>query len=202
MMTGRLIAIEGIDGTGKTTQARLLAEARAALLTRQPGDTRVGQLVRQMLLDPANSNLDDRAEALLVVADKAQHVVEVVEPALRAGRDVVTDRYTASTLAYQGYGRGLSRELLARLLRFATRGLEPHLTLLLDLDPRSRHGSVAGVSDRLESETASFRRRVRGGYLELAAADPDSWEVIDAARPVEEVSAHVRAAVALHLGGG
>ena len=196
-MTGRLIALEGIDGAGKTTQSRLLAQALGAEATFQFGATGVGRVIRQVLLDPAHGKLDDRAEALLVVADKAQHVFEVVEPALKEGRDVVTDRYTASTLAYQGYGRGLDRAELQRMLDFATGGLEPHLTVLLDIDPAMCHGRLEPSIDRFASAAAvgSFVERVRRGYLELAEADPSRWAVVDAAGSVEQVADRVLRAV-------
>ena len=134
-MSGRLIAVEGIDGAGKSTQSRRLAVSMRAASTFQFGATEVGAVIRGLLLDPALGALDDRTEALLIIADKAQHVAEVVAPALRAGRDVVTDRFTASTLAYQGYGRGLDLGGLQSMLRFATGGIEPALNVLLDIPP-------------------------------------------------------------------
>ena len=132
-MSGRLIVFEGADASGKSTQARRLAERLGADLTFQFGATAIGAAIRSILLDPAHSELDDRAEALLVIADKAQHVAEIVGPALERGETVVSDRFTASTSAYQGYGRGLDLAGLDAMMRFATHGLEPDLTVLLDV---------------------------------------------------------------------
>ncbi len=196
---GRLIAFEGADGTGKSTQARILAARLDAVETFQFGATRVGAAIRELVLDPERSELDDRAEALLVAADKAQHVAEIVEPALAAGRDVVTDRFSASSLAYQGHGRGLDLERLAAVIDFATGGLEPDLVVLLDIEPtavRERRGDP----DRIEAVGDEFQRRVRAGYLSLAAADPHRWVVVDARGDVETVAARVWDAVRDRLG--
>lgn len=201
-MTARLVAVEGVDASGKSTQARLLAESLGAVLTFQFGATGVGSEVRRMLLDPDNDALDDRTEALLIVADKAQHVAEVVGPALRAGRHVVTDRFTASTLAYQGYGRGLDLAELKTMLRFATTGIEPDLNLLLDipLDLASRR--LGPSLDRFESAGDGFLDRVRAGYLAMAGADPAGWAVVDGDGSVDDVAARVSAAVRDRLGEG
>ena len=198
---GRLIAFEGIDAAGKSTQARLLAAARCAVLTFQFGATDTGAVIRRLLLNPADDTLDVRTEALLVMADKAQHVAEVVGPALEAGHDVVTDRYTASALAYQGYGRGLDIGSLRSMLDFATRGLTADLTVLLDIDPHLVHRRLAAESDRFESAAmdASFVGRVRSGYLELASLDPERWAVVDACGSIEEVAARVDRTVKDHL---
>ncbi len=190
-MTGRLIALEGADAAGKSTQARLLAEALGAVATFQFGATGVGAAVRQILLDPTQDALDDRAEALLIIADKAQHVAEIVGPALRAGRVVVSDRFTASTIAYQGYGRGLDVAVLRSVMDFATEGIEPDLTVLLDIDPKMARRRLGPTFDRIEGADRAFHERVRRGYLELAAADPDHWVVVNGAAPVEEVAARV-----------
>ena len=155
-MTGRLIAVEGVDASGKSTQARLLAEALGAEFTFQFGATDVGRLVRALLLDPANDTLDDRAEALLIVADKAQHVSEIVAPMLESGRDVVTDRFTASTLAYQGYGRGLDLGELRAMMSFATGGLEPDLNVLLDIPTDLASQRLGPSVDRFEGEGGDF----------------------------------------------
>ncbi len=200
-MTGRLIAVEGVDASGKSTQARLLAESLGAVFTFQFGATEVGAVVRRMLLDPDNDSLDDRTEALLIVADKAQHVSEIVGPALRAGRDVVTDRFTASTLAYQGYGRGLDLAELRTMMRFATGGIEPDLNLLLDLPLELASQRLGSSLDRFEGTGDGFLDRVRAGYLAMADADPARWAVIDAGGPVDEVSARVLAAVRDRLSG-
>ena len=231
---GWLIAFEGIDAAGKSTQARLLCErlrteCGEAVLTFQFGATDAGAAMRDILLDPAVGGLDERAEALLVIADKAQHVAEVVRPALNAGRHVVTDRYTASTLAYQGYGRRLAIDELTAMLDFATGGLSPDLTVLLDIDPGTAgerrlgpaadtttpHGAgcrddrrqTAPQLDRIESEVFggsagdSFADRVRRGYLKLAEEDADRWVVVDASGSVDEVALRVDAAVTERLLG-
>ena len=199
-MTGRLIAVEGVDASGKSTQARLLAEALGAEFTFQFGATDVGRLVRALLLDPANDTLDDRAEALLIIADKAQHVAEIVAPTLKSGRDVVTDRFTASTLAYQGYGRGLDLEELRAMMSFATGGLEPDLNVLLDIPTDLASQRLGPSVDRFEGEGGEFLERVRSGYLSMAKADPVLWAVVDADGPVDEVAARLLAAVQARLG--
>ena len=199
-MTGRLIAVEGVDASGKSTQARLLSESLGAVFTFQFGATGAGAVIRGLLLDPANDTLDDRTEALLIIADKAQHVAEIVAPALRAGQDVVTDRFTASTLAYQGYGRGLDLQQLRTMMHFATGGLEPDLNLLLEIPPELASQRLGSSVDRFEGEGREFLERVQAGYLAMAEADPAHWAVVDANGPVEEVASRVLAAVQQHLG--
>ena len=185
------IALEGGEGSGKSTQARLLAEALGAALTHEPGGTEIGRIIRGIVLDPATVGLDARAEALLMLADRAQHVATVIRPALEGGRAVVTDRFSGSTLAYQGYGRGLDVDALAATSRWASGGLEPDVIVLLDVAV----GRMAGVPDRMESEEAAFHVRVVEGYRALAAADPDRWVVIDGSGTVDEVAALVLKAV-------
>ena len=199
-MTGRLIAVEGVDASGKSTQARMLAESLGALFTFQFGATDVGGVIRRALLDPDNDALDDRAEALLIIADKAQHVAEIVGPALRAGRHVVTDRFTASTLAYQGYGRGLDLAELRAMMRFATGGIEPDLNLLLDIRLELASQRLGSSLDRFEGTGDGFLDRVRAGYLTMAGADPAHWVVVDAGGSVDDVAARVSAAVRDRLG--
>jgi len=194
-MMGRLIAVEGIDGSGKSTQARLLADSLGAMHTFQFGATETGQIIRKLLLDPANKTLSDRSEALLIIADKAQHVAEIVGPALTAGQDVVSDRFTASTLAYQGYGRGLDLHELEMMMRFATGAIEPDLNLLLDLPVELALGRQGPNPDRFEAGGSDFLERVRNGYLAMADDDPDRWLVVDASGSEEQVSAHVQAAM-------
>ena len=194
-MTGRLIVFEGADASGKSTQARRLAMRLDAELTFQFGATEIGGAIRAILLDPDHVDLDDRAEALLVIADKAQHVAEIVGPALERGETVVSDRFTASTTAYQGYGRGLDRDALETMMAFATHGLEPDLTVLLDVPWAVARARLGGELDRIEGAGEAFHTRVREGYLELAAADADRWVVIDADGSVDEVAARVDAAV-------
>ncbi|MXZ51718.1 MAG: dTMP kinase [Acidimicrobiaceae bacterium] len=201
-MTGRLIAVEGVDASGKSTQAQLLAESLGAVPTFQFGATEVGAVIRRILLNPDNDALDDRTEALLIVADKAQHVSEIVGPALRAGRDVVTDRFTASTLAYQGYGRGLDLAELRTMMHFATGGIEPDLNLLLEVPLELATHRLGSSVDRFEGAGRDFLDRVRGGYLAMAEADPARWVVVNADGPVDEVSARVLSAVRDRLGVG
>ncbi len=199
---GRLVALEGVDGSGKSTQARILAESLGALLTFEPGATGLGRALRRLLLDPAiDAIIDARAEALLVCADRAQHVARVVAPALRAGRLVVTDRFSASTLAYQGYGRGLPIAELRQLSAWAGAGVEADLTVVIDVPPHvARRRLEPAAADRLERLDGDFFSRVRNGYLELAAEDPDRWAVIDGDGDVESVAGAVRDAVERHLG--
>lgn len=194
-MTGRLIVFEGIDGSGKSTQIRRYAQRHDFDVTFQFGATETGAAIRSILLDPTNSGLDDRTEALLIIADKAQHVSEIVRPALDRGRTVLSDRYCASTLAYQGYGRGLDLGLLDEMMRFATRGLEPDLTVLFDIDVAAARRRIGDRQDRIERTGIEFYQRVRDGYLELASQHPDSWIVLDADGPVDDVAARVASAV-------
>ncbi|MGH9075663.1 MAG: dTMP kinase, partial [Acidimicrobiales bacterium] len=182
---GRLVALEGGEASGKSTQAALLAQALGAVLTREPGGTALGERVRDLLLDPGGPPLDPRAEALLMLADRAQHVATVVAPALAAGRWVVTDRYTGSTLAYQGHGRGLVVEELGRLAAWATGGLSADLTVLLDVAPGVARRRRDGPPDRLEGEGGGFHTRVLTGYRALAAGDPAGWAVVGGEGGVE-----------------
>jgi len=195
-VTGRLIAFEGADASGKSTQARRLAEKLGVECTFQFGATAIGSAIRSILLDPTHDELDDRAEALLVIADKAQHVAEVVAPALGSGRTIITDRFTASTSAYQGYGRGLDLAVLDEMMRFATHGLTPDLTVLLDVELSVSRRRLGTQIDRIEGAGAQFHMRVRDGYLKMAAAEPDSWVVVDAGGTIDEVGQRVDAAVA------
>jgi dTMP kinase len=198
---GRLIALEGIDGSGKTTQARLLARSLGAKLTHEPGATALGNRLRAVLLDSEGPAPVARAEALLMVADRAQHVEEVIAPLLAAGRWVVSDRYSGSTLAYQGGGRGLPVERLDEVVRFGTGGLEADLTVLVDLDPASaRARMAASAPDRLERLDREFHDRVRRTYLAIAAADPEHWVVVDGSGPIDEVARRIDAEIGRRLG--
>ncbi len=170
---GRFIAFEGGEGSGKSTQARRLAQFLDAVLTREPGGTEVGAQLRAILLDPATTGLSSRAEALLMAADRAQHVREVVEPALAAGRHVVTDRFAGSSIAYQGYGRGLDPDEVRRLSEWATDGVWPDLVVLLDLDASIASTRLGSRPDRFEEEGADFHERVTAGFRALAAAEPE-----------------------------
>lgn len=195
---GRLVAFEGGEACGKSTQAAHLAGRLDAVLTREPGGTSLGERVRELFLDPATGQVDARAEALLVAAARAQHVADVIRPALTAGRHVVTDRFTGSSLAYQGYGRGLDVEEVRRLSVFATGGISPDVTVLLDV-PAGVAGARRGrAPDRLEAEGGGFHDRVRAGYAELAASE--GWVVVDGAGSIDEVAARVWDAVAIRIG--
>jgi dTMP kinase len=191
---GRFIALEGGEASGKSTQAAALAGRLGAVLTREPGGTAVGRRIRGLVLDPAAA-LGARAEALLLVADRAQHVAEVVAPALASGRDVVTDRFSGSTFAYQGHGQGLDVAELARLSSWASDGLEPDLVVLLDVPPTVAAARQGGRAlDRVEARDAGFHQRVRDGYHALAAADPVRWVVVDGTGPEAGVASRVWAA--------
>lgn len=191
MNTARLIALEGGDSSGKSTQARLLAETVDGLLTREPGGTPVGEHIRDLLLDRAVGHIDPRAEALLMAAARAQHVAEVIKPALMAGRTVITDRFSHSSLAYQGYGRGLDLDEVRWLSGWATEGLWPDLVIFIDVDPEIAAARMMGDRDRLEAEGRGFHERVVAGFRALAEADPAHWAVVDGDGTVEEVAVRV-----------
>lgn len=195
--TGFFIALEGGDGAGKSTQARALAEwirakGHEVVVTREPGATPVGKRLRSILLDVSSAGLSHRAEALLYAADRAEHVDTVVRPALERGAVVISDRYIDSSVAYQGAGRDLSPTEIARISRWATDGLVPHLTVLLDVSPEAARERFTEAPDRLESEPAEFHERVRSGFLTLAAADAGRYLVVDAAQEPEAVTTVVR----------
>ncbi|MBK5305498.1 MAG: dTMP kinase [Frankiaceae bacterium] len=195
---GLFVALEGGEGAGKSTQAKLLVDwlqstGREVVLSREPGATPAGQRIRELLLDPATGGLAPRAEALLYAADRAQHVAHVILPALERGAVVVTDRYVDSSLAYQGAGRALELAEVARLSRWATGGLRPDVTLLLDIDPVIGLARIPDSPDRIELESLSFHQRVRQGFLDLAAADPDRYLVVSAVAPADSVHEQVRA---------
>ncbi|CUR60542.1 Thymidylate kinase [metagenome] len=209
--TGVFVCFEGGDGAGKSTQSALLkewleAESYAVVLTFEPGDTAVGRRVREIVLSPATGELAHRTEALLYVADKAEHVETVVLPALARGDVVITDRYVDSTLAYQGAGRGIGTvdgiidDGLERVARWATGDLRPHLTVVLDLEPHHGLGRFE-ERDRIEGESVDFHERARAAFLALAGADPDHYLVLDARRPADEIATAVRERVATLLVG-
>jgi dTMP kinase len=197
---GRLVALEGVDGSGKSTQARILAGSLGATLTFEPGATVLGRSIRRLLLEPDGPIPDVRAEALLMAADRAQHVAEVIRPALAAGQLVVTDRFSGSTLAYQGYGRGLPLDELRPLVRWAAAGLEPDLNVVIDVPlPVARARLEQVAADRLERLDEAFFLRVRDGYLALAAEDPRRWVVIDGDAEIGAVAAVIRDAVVARI---
>ncbi|MCS7282953.1 MAG: dTMP kinase [Anaerolineae bacterium] len=195
-----LITLEGPEGSGKTTQARLLADWLRArghdvVLAREPGGTPIGDQIRAVLHDPANTDMAPWAEVFLYAASRAQLVSAVIRPALKAGKVVLCDRYADSTLAYQGYGRGLDLEALRQVIALATGGLTPDLTLYLDIAPEvglARRRAGGGEFNRLDQETLEFHRRVRAGYLDLASQEPQRWVVVDASGSVEEVQETLR----------
>lgn len=193
----RFIVFEGVDGAGKSTQVSLAAETlrargRDVLVTREPGGTRLGEAVRRLLLDVKNAEMTGETEALLYAAARAQCVREVIAPALRRGAVVLCDRFADSTLAYQGYGRGLDLEPLRRINDLATGGLYPALTVVLDLPvDKARLRLPDGRRDRLEREAADFHERVRAGYLALATAAPEAYLVLEADLPVSVLAERI-----------
>jgi dTMP kinase len=202
--TGLFLALEGGEGSGKSTQAALLVDwleglGQPVLLTREPGGTDVGAILRRIVLDNETGELSPRTEALIYAADKAEHVDRVVLPALADGAVVLTDRYVDSTLAYQGAGRALGVAELEAVARWATSELRPHLTIVLDIDPAVGHTRFEGA-DRIEAEPLEFHLRVRQHFLDLAAVDPHHYLVVDAAGTPEEIHREIRAAVEPWLG--
>ncbi|WP_199783771.1 MULTISPECIES: dTMP kinase [unclassified Streptomyces] len=195
--TGFFLALEGGDGAGKSTQVEALAEwirakGHEVVVTREPGATPIGKRLRSILLDVSSAGLSNRAEALLYAADRAEHVDSVVRPALERGAIVISDRYIDSSVAYQGAGRDLAPTEIARISRWATGGLVPHLTVLLDVAPETARERFTEAPDRLESEPPEFHARVRSGFLTLAAADPTRYLVVDAGQDPESVTTVVR----------
>jgi dTMP kinase len=198
------VTFEGPEGSGKSTQIRRLAAVLEAqnlpvLVTREPGGTTIGNAIRAVLLDPARTEMSPRAETLLFNAARAQIVDQVIRPALDAGRIVLCDRYADSTLAYQGYGHGQPLEPLRGLAEYATAGLTPDLTIYLDIDVldglQRKQAGEAEEWNRMEEKALAFHQAVRAGYLELAAAEPERWLVVDAAQSIEAVHAAILARV-------
>lgn len=207
---GMFITLEGPDGSGKTTQAHLVFDwlhhqGQDVLLTREPGGSDIGDQVREVLHDPSNSAMAPQTEFLLYSASRAQHVSQLILPSLKAGKIVISDRYADSSLAYQGYGRGLDLEMLRLITAFATQGLKPDLTLYFDIpagDGLQRRLLSGEAWNRMDAEALAFHRRVRTGYLELASAEPDRWKVIDANRSISDVQRDVRSVVRARLERG
>jgi dTMP kinase len=189
------IVFEGGEGSGKSTQARLLADRLGAVLTREPGGTELGAQLRRLLLEPGSAPVEPRAETLLMAADRAQHLAQVVRPAVAAGRHVVSDRSLYSSLAYQGGGRELGVEAVLDINRWAIDDCWPHVVVLLDIDLEAARCRLDRGLDRLEQEDRSFHQRVRATYLELAAADDERWRVVDGSGTIESVGEAVWAAV-------
>lgn len=197
--SGLFLCFEGGDGAGKSTQSRLLAEVLRAdghevVLTFEPGGTAVGKEIRRIVLSPETGHLADRTEALLYAADKAEHVEKVVLPALARGAVVITDRYVDSSVAYQGAARGLPAAGLEGMLRWATGDLRPHLTVVLDVAPEAGLGRFE-ERDRIEGEPTDFHAAARQGFLDLAAADPEHYLVLDGRAAVEDIAAEIRTRV-------
>ncbi len=198
---GLFVSFEGCDGCGKTTQMRMLAarlksKGRDVLETTEPGGTRIGAMIRRILLDSANQELCPTAELLLYFASRAQNVEEAIRPALAEGKIVLTDRFTDSTLAYQGFGRGLGERVVTDLDRIACRGLAPDVTLLIDIDletslARARQRNLDPIERRMDEQAVEFHRRVREAYLAMAAREPGRFRIVDgrpdAARVAEAV---------------
>ena len=207
MTSGRFITFEGMDGCGKTTQLRILANmlresGRPVVETVEPGGTEIGQQIRRILLDPANSAIHPRTELLLYFGSRAQNVEQVIRPALAAGRTVLCDRFTDSTLVYQGCGRGLDSSVVLDLDRIACQGLKPDVTVLIDIDletslarARRRNQRTDSSESRIDEESHAFHERVRRGYLALAEREPERFKVIDGRAPVAEVANAIREAV-------
>ena len=192
---GRFIVLEGGEAAGKSTQAALLAGRLSAVLTREPGGTAVGEALRRLLLDLPLAPVP-KAEALLMLAARAQHVAEVIDPALAQGDDVVCDRYSGSTLAYQGYGRGLPLAALREMNSWATGQRAPDIVVLLDLPVTiARQRLSLSSPDRIEAEGDPFLERVREGFCQLAASDPLHWRVVDATGTIDQVAERVWNAV-------
>ncbi|HSB86819.1 MAG TPA: dTMP kinase [Ilumatobacteraceae bacterium] len=201
MARGCYIALEGAEGTGKSTHASRLATYLGAVLTRETGGTDIGARIRAILHDTSLTHLSHRAETLLIAADRAQHIDEVVAPALAEGRHVVSDRSVYSTLAYQGYGRCLPIDEIRQINEWAVREWWPDLVVLIDAPPEVLERRMRGRQlDRFEREGDSFHTRVRDGFRAMAAADPDHWTVIDGSAGMDEVGTNIRRAVAERLG--
>ncbi|SEN00692.1 thymidylate kinase [Nonomuraea pusilla] len=196
-LPGLFVAFEGGEGSGKTSQSRMLAiwlrdQGYDVVQTREPGSTKIGMRLRAILLDAAERGLSARAEALLYAADRAEHVEKVIRPALQRGSVVITDRYVDSSLAYQGAGRSLDPEDVARINAWATGGLVPHLTVLIDTPPEVGLRRLGGAADRIESEPLHFHERVRKEFRALAAADPERYFVVDGTLPMEEITRRIQ----------
>ncbi|QFG67609.1 dTMP kinase [Ornithinimicrobium pratense] len=205
---GFFVAFEGGDGAGKSTQSRLLGQwltdqGYAVRHTREPGGTGLGRQVRELLLHGEDGSVSPRAEALLFAADRAHHVASVVRPALQGGGVVLTDRYLDSSVAYQGAARALGHDEVRKLSMWAVEGLVPDLTVLLDVSAREGRARRGEVHDRLEREADDFHDRVRQGFLDLAAREPERYLVLDASRPAAELAGQIQQRVAelLQLGG-
>lgn len=198
-MTGRFIVFEGGEGCGKSTQAARLASHLDALLTRQPGGTAVGERLREVVLEGVAGDVVPRAEALLMAADRAQHVEQLLRPALDSGRHVVCDRYIPSSVAYQGAGRGLDESEIRRISEWAVDGLWPALIVLLVVDPNEARARIGGARDRIEAAGDDFHRRVDHAFRAMATDDPSRWAIIDGMGTEGDVWERVRRTVSDRL---
>ena len=199
-MTARYIALEGLEGCGKSTHTKRLGEHLGAVITREPGGTRIGSLLRGILADTENTDLAPRTEALLMAADRAQHMAEVIAPALSRGQHVVSDRSIYSTLAYQGHGRRLGTTDLLSISTWALDGRLPDLVVFIDVPTQILNERLAKRNlDRFEREGAEFFARINDGFHELIASDPQRWVVIDGTAPKDDVEAEIRRQVADRL---
>lgn len=203
-MRGKLIALEGGEASGKSTQAKVLSEQLGAVLTYEPGATELGSILRKILLGSAELSLStppvERSEALLMMADRAEHVARIVAPALKRGDWVVSDRFVGSTLAYQGWGRGLDADELLYLSSWASQGIQPDLTILLVVSPHEALRRRSLPTDQIEASGDEFFKRVAAGYQALAQSDPNGWATVLADGPVEEVAQRIRDVVVSRLG--
>lgn len=196
---GTYIAFEGLEGCGKSTHVTRLAEKINAVATREPGGTRIGALLRSILADPENTDLNSRAELLLMTADRAQHMSELIEPALQRGQHVVSDRSMYSTLAYQGYGRGLDVDTLLSINAWALNNVLPEIVVWIQIPTEEANTRLAKRNlDRFEREGADFFARIGTGFAELAAKDPARWILIDGLEPKDVVEEKIFAAVVAH----
>lgn len=200
LLSGQLIVLDGPEGAGKTTQAeRLVAHLRGlgreAAAVRDPGSTPVSERIREVLLDPRLGEIDVRTELFLYMASRAEMVARVLRPALEAGRTVVADRFVSSTVAYQGYAGGLDPEVIWEVGRVACGGVEPALTVLLDLEVPEGFARLTRKHDRMESKDRAFHEKVRRGFLEMARERPDRFTVVDASRPPDDVARAIAEAV-------
>ena len=196
---GTYIAFEGLEGCGKSTHVTRLAEKINAVATREPGGTRIGALLRSILADPENTDLNSRAELLLMTADRAQHMSDLIEPALQRGQHVVSDRSVYSTLAYQGYGRGLDVDTLLNINTWALNNVLPDIVVWIQIPTEEANTRLAKRNlDRFEREGADFFARIGAGFAELAAKDPARWILIDGLEPKDVVEEKIFAAVVAH----
>jgi dTMP kinase len=202
MARGKYIAFEGLEGCGKSTHVKRLAETLDAVATREPGGTRVGAMLREILADPDNTDINPRTELLLMTADRAQLMTELIEPTLASGRHVISDRSIYSTLAYQGYGRGLDVDEIKRINEWALNRVLPDIVVWIRIPREEAERRLAKRNlDRFEREGAEFFARIADGFAAMAAADPDRWILIDGTLPKDDVQAAIHAAVAPRLLG-